>query len=91
MFSHREWQKEELIMDMEDIKKLQELVDQANKLDSQGKYEKAVAAYDNALAIVPNDADVLYDKGETLVKLGRIPEAMKCFDTATQMYVSGLG
>ena len=91
MFSHREWQKEELIMDMEDIKKLQELVDKANKLDSQGKYEKAVAAYDNALAIVPDDADVLYDKGETLMKLGRIPEAMKCFDTATQMYVSGLG
>jgi hypothetical protein len=34
---------------------------------------------------------VIFDKGETLVKLGRVPEAMKCFDVATQMYVSGLG
>jgi tetratricopeptide (TPR) repeat protein len=79
------------IMDMEDIRKLQEIVEAADKLDMQGKYEKAVAAYDNALAIDPDDADVLFDKGETLLKLGRTPEAMKCFDTATQMYVSGLG
>jgi tetratricopeptide (TPR) repeat protein len=78
-------------MNMEDIKKLQEFVDHANKLDSEGKYEKAVEAYDNALSILPDDADVLFNKGETLVKLGKVPEAMKCFDTATQMYVSGLG
>lgn len=78
-------------MDMEDIRKLQEIVEAADKLDMQGKYEKAVEFYDNALAIDPDDADVLYDKGETLIKLGRTPEAMKCFDTATQMYVSGLG
>jgi tetratricopeptide (TPR) repeat protein len=82
---------EGMIMNMEDIKKLQEIVDQANKLDNEGKYEKAVEAYDNALNILPDDADVLFDKGETLVKLGRVPEAMKCFETATQMYVSGLG
>jgi tetratricopeptide (TPR) repeat protein len=82
---------EGMIMNMEDIKKLQEIVDQANKLDNEGKYEKAVEAYDNALNILPDDADVLFDKGETLVKLGRVPEAMKCFEMATQMYVSGLG
>jgi len=78
-------------MDMKDIRKLQEIVDEANKLDRQGKFEKAVDFYDSALAIDPDDADVLFDKGETLVKLGRTPEAMKCFETATQMYVSGLG
>ena len=78
-------------MDIEDIKKEREYVERGNLLDSQGKYEKAVDAYDRALEIVPDDADVLYDKGETLVKLGMVPEAMKCFDMATQMYVSGLG
>ena len=78
-------------MDMEDLRKEQQFVQEGNILDSQGKFEKAVAAYDNALKIVPDDADVLFNKGETLVKLGMIPEAMKCFDTATQMYVSGLG
>jgi len=78
-------------MDIEDVKQEREYVEHGNLLDSQGLYEKAVAAYDRALKIVPDDADVLFDKGETLVKLGRVPEAMKCFDTATQMYVSGLG
>ncbi|MGB9176732.1 MAG: tetratricopeptide repeat protein [Methanoregula sp.] len=78
-------------MDMEDVKKEREYVEQGNLLDGQGKFEKAVDAYDRALEIVPDDADALYDKGETLVKLGRVPEAMKCFDTATRMYVSGLG
>jgi tetratricopeptide (TPR) repeat protein len=83
--------KEGNTMDMEDLKQERVFVENGNLLDSQGKYEKAVAAYDRALEIVPDDADVLYDKGETLVKLGMVPEAMKCFDTATRMYVSGLG
>ena len=78
-------------MDMEDLKQEREIVEHANLLDSQGKYEKAVAAYDSALKLVPDDADVLFCKGATLVKLGKTPEAMKCFETATQMYVSGLG
>jgi len=82
---------EENNMNAEDVKQEQKFVESGNILDSQGKFEKAIAAYDRALEIVPDDADVIFDKGETLVKLGRVPEAMKCFDTATQMYVSGLG
>lgn len=78
-------------MNAEDVKQEQKIVERGNTLDSQGKLEMAIAAYDQALEIVPDDADVIFDKGETLVKLGRVPEAMKCFDTATQMYVSGLG
>jgi tetratricopeptide (TPR) repeat protein len=91
MFSHRVWQKEGNTMNMEDIKQEQQFVENGNLYDSQGKFEKAIEAYNQALEIVPGDADVLYDKAETLVKLGRIPEAMRIFDTATQMYVSGLG
>lgn len=78
-------------MNAEDIKQEQKFVERGNILDSQGKYEMAIAAYNQALEIVPDDADVIFDKGETLVKLGRVPEAMKCFDAATQMYVSGMG
>jgi tetratricopeptide (TPR) repeat protein len=74
-------------MNMEDLKQEHEYVEQGNMLDSQGLYKKAIAAYDSALAIDPGDADALYDKGQTLVKLGMIPEAMKCFDTASAMYV----
>jgi tetratricopeptide (TPR) repeat protein len=91
MFSHRVWQKEGNTMNMEDIKQEQQFVENGNLFDSQGKFEKAIEAYDHALEIVPGDADVLYDKAETLVKLGKVPEAMRIFDTATQMYVSGLG
>jgi tetratricopeptide (TPR) repeat protein len=78
-------------MDLQELKREHDCVEHGNLLDSQGLFDKAIAAYDSALRIDPTDADALYDKGETLVKLGRVPEAMKCFDTATQLYVSGLG
>jgi tetratricopeptide (TPR) repeat protein len=77
-------------MDINDLKKEQEFVEQANTLDRRGQYREAIEAYDHALRIVPDDADVIFDKGETLVKLGQVPEAMTCFETATRMYVSGL-
>lgn len=73
------------------LKKAQEWVEQGNRLDTRGQFEEAIAAYDNALAIIPGDADAIFDKGETLAKLGKIPEAMKCFETATQLSISGLG
>jgi tetratricopeptide (TPR) repeat protein len=76
-------------MDMEDLKRERTYVEHGNSLDNQGEFEKAVTAYDSALEIVPDDADVLFDKGQTLVKLGKVPEALECFETATRMYVSG--
>ena len=82
---------EEDTMDMEDVTMERAFVEQGNLLDNQGQFEKAVAAYDNALGIDPHDADALFVKGQTLVKLGRVPEAMKCFETATQMYVGTYG
>ncbi len=78
-------------MDIEDVKKEQEWVEQGNSLDARGQFERAITAYDNALEINPEDADAIFDKGQTLVKLGRVPEAMKCFETATQMYVGTYG
>ena len=74
-------------MDTEDLKEQRKYVERGDLFDRLGKYEDAIIAYDNALDIVPDDADVLYDKAETLVKLGRVPEATQCFDTATQMYL----
>lgn len=74
-------------MNREDLNKEHEFVEQGNAFDSQGLFKKAVAAYDRALEIDPTDADAIYDKGQTLVKMGMIPEAMKCFDTASAMYV----
>jgi tetratricopeptide (TPR) repeat protein len=78
-------------MDMEDVRKGQAFVEQGNLLDARGQFEKAVTAYDSALKIDPHDADAIFNKGQTLVKLGRVPEAMRCFETATQMYVGTYG
>jgi tetratricopeptide (TPR) repeat protein len=73
-------------MDMTDLKREHDCVEIGDRLDFQGEYEKAIAAYNSALRIVPGDADVLFDKGETLVKMGDLAEAGKCFDLALGMY-----
>lgn len=78
-------------MDITDLKKEQEFVEKANLLDRQGQYRQAIEAYNQALGIVQDDADVIFDMGQTLAKLGQVPEAMKCFETATRMYISGPG
>ena len=62
-------------------------VDYGNACDSQGLFEEALKAYDRALRIVPDDADALFDKGETLEKCGRSQEATACFEQAMKLYV----
>ncbi len=62
-------------MQIAEIKQECEFVEYGNVCDSQGLYEKALDAYDRALRIFPDDADALFDKGETLVKMGRPQEA----------------
>jgi tetratricopeptide (TPR) repeat protein len=73
-------------MELALLKREHDCVQHGDLRDSQGQYEKALAAYNHALAIDPGDADALFDKGETLVKMGRLPEAEKCFEQATNLY-----
>ena len=54
--------------------------------DSQGDYEKALSAYNSALRIDPGDADVWFDKGLTLKKMGKISEANSCIEKAINLY-----
>lgn len=44
--------------------------------------EKSIAAYDKALAINPNNADVLTDQGVMYRKAGKYDNAIQCFDKA---------
>jgi cytochrome c-type biogenesis protein CcmH/NrfG len=44
--------------------------------------EKAIAAYDKALALSPNNADVLTDQGVMYRKAGKFDKAIQCFDKA---------
>ena len=74
-------------MQIAEMKQECEFVEYGNVCDSQGLYEAALDAYDRALKIFPEDADALFDKGETLVKIGRPQEATAYFAQAMQLYV----
>ena len=74
-------------MELELLKKEIYWVNEGNLKDSQGKYEEAIADYDRALQIDPYDADVLFDKAETLQKMGKYKEAEKLVEKAIDAYV----
>ncbi len=53
----------------------------ANALIGVGRFEEACVAYDDAIALAPDDLQLQLLKGETLLdELGRIDEAIACFD-----------
>lgn len=74
-------------MKLEELQRERDCVEHGNLRDSQGLYDKALAAYDSALMIDPEDADVWYNKGDTLQKMGRLEEAQKCFEQAICLYI----
>jgi len=74
-------------MKLTDLQFERDCIEHGNLRDSQGQYEKAIKAYDSALRIIPEDADVLFNKGETLQKMGKLGEAQKCFELALNMYL----
>lgn len=52
-------------------------------LEAQQQHpSKALRLFDRALAILPNAADILADKGKVLVELGQHHEALACFERA---------
>jgi tetratricopeptide (TPR) repeat protein len=74
-------------MELDQLKRENEWVQQGNLKDSQGNYEEAIADYDKALQIDPDDADALFDKAETLQKMGKFKEAEKLVEKALNEYV----
>jgi tetratricopeptide (TPR) repeat protein len=74
-------------MELDQLKKEQEWVNEGNLKDSQGKFEEAIADYDKALQIDPDDADALFDKAETLQKMGKFKEAELLVEKALNEYV----
>ena len=49
-------------MELVELKKEREFVENGNLRDSEGQYGDAIAAYDSALGIDPTDADALFNK-----------------------------
>jgi tetratricopeptide (TPR) repeat protein len=74
-------------MQITELKQECAYVEHGNLCDSQGDYEGALADYDRALKIFPEDADALFNKGETLVKIGKRQEATSYFSQAIALYV----
>ena len=71
---------------LSELQREHDCVEYGNLRDSQGRYDEALTAYDSALRIDPDDADALFDKGETLEKMGNLLEAKKFYDRAMALY-----
>ncbi len=77
-------------MDAMDFQRERDFVEKGNLLDSRGEFQQALAAYNNALAIDPSDADAIFNKATTMVKLGQAMEAQKLFEAAVAMYTGAI-
>ena len=73
-------------MELVQVQREHDCVHQGDLLDSEGQYERAITAYDSALAIDPGDADAWFNKGMTLKKMGKISDATSCVETAINLY-----
>lgn len=62
-----------------------ELMDKGYSLTELGKYVEAIAAYDRAIALQPDDPWAWARKGRTLRLLGRLPAALDAYDEALRL------
>ena len=58
------------------------LIQTGAELSQKGNYSNAIICYDIALAIDPDDSNVLVNKGDALTNLARYEEAKQCYDKA---------
>ncbi|MCG8361917.1 MAG: tetratricopeptide repeat-containing serine protease family protein [Pseudanabaenales cyanobacterium] len=61
------------------------LVDEADGLRNQKKYEESLALYEEALQLAPNKAKAWFGKGYSLDELGRYEEALAAYDKALEI------
>jgi tetratricopeptide (TPR) repeat protein len=57
-----------------------------NCQDCLDKLEDAIASYDTALRIDPDNAEAWFNKGMTLKKQGQITESTKCVEKCISLY-----
>ncbi len=61
---------------------LKQLYENGIMLHNQGKFAEALECYDKALAIAPQNSNVLSNKGLSLHNQGKFAEALECYDKA---------
>jgi len=74
-------------MESDKITQKRDLIKEEDLQDSEGRYEKAITAYDKVLQINPDDPDALFNKGITLTKMGKNSEGMRCIEAAINLDV----
>ena len=62
-----------------------ELSSKGKKLLEDGKFDEALAFFEQALLKNPNDPDLLNNKGVALRSLGRYDEAIECFNKSLEI------
>ncbi|HII05077.1 MAG TPA: tetratricopeptide repeat protein [Nitrosopumilus sp.] len=60
-------------------------VDKGSVLAKQEKHKEAIACFDTAIKIDPEDSQVFFCKGNSLKKLGREEEAQQCITRAKEL------
>lgn len=54
-------------------------------LRNEGKFDKAITAYDKAIELDPQDAEAKIDKGLTFLVMGRFNESLAAYDEALEI------
>jgi len=62
-----------------------DLINKGYALDSQGKYDEAIQAYDEAIEIDPQYVGAWINKGSALYSQGKYDEAVQAFDEAIEI------
>jgi len=61
------------------------LIDEAEKIFTQGNHKKAIATIKKAIELNPNSDDAYVDLGMTYTKMGKTQEGRKAFNKATSL------
>lgn len=76
---------ESIFVKKQQEQRLTDIINMGNKFSSEGNYQYALALYDRALEIKPDNALVLGKQGIALHFLGRYQEAINSFDKALEI------
>ncbi len=77
--------------DQPDVGKMVPLIVRANKSLADGNYAEAVTLYQESIALVPHNPDVLNNLGVALAELGRYQEAEQCYREAIEINPEFIG
>lgn len=67
------------------MSEIENLVSKGKTLLEEGRFDDALACFDQALLLNQNNPEILNFKGVTLRSLGRYQEALECFNKSLEI------